>query len=74
MLHLEAFRAEDGRLYYELGQTHYTIADADDGNYYVLTVERLTDDLDDIITNEYACSTLSVAVASIEALENGEEI
>ena len=74
MLHLDAFRSEDGRLYYEHGIRHYTISDAEDGNYFVLTVERLTDDLNDIITDDYACSSLSVAIASIESLENGEDI
>lgn len=74
MLHLESFRSEDGRLYYEHGIRHYTISDAEDGNYFVLTVERLTEDLNDIIAENYACSSLSVAIASIESLESGEEI
>ena len=73
MLTLDFFRCEDGCLYYEKGD-HYCISEAEDGNYYVLTHQRLSDDLNDIIENDYACSSLSVAIASIEALENGEEI
>lgn len=60
-------------LFYE-GENHYSIMKDDCG--YTLLVERLVYEGEDTIveTDSYGCGSISVAIASIEALENGEEI
>lgn len=61
-------------LFYE-GENHYSVMKDDCG--YTLLVERLIqtgEDDSEIVQNAYACSSVTVAIASIEALENGEEI
>lgn len=49
------------------GKNHYVIYQ--DSGYYTLSVRR-----PDGLEETYACSTLSVAIASIEDLEQGKEI
>lgn len=49
------------------GKNHYVIYQ--DSGYYTLSVRR-----PDGLEETYACSSLSVAIASIEAVEHGEEI
>ena len=70
MLDLSMFDVLGSVLFYE-SERHYFISKDDCG--YVLRIETLDDNFD-ISVESYACSSLSVAVASIEALENGEEI
>lgn len=49
------------------GEKHYVIYQ--DSGYYTLSVRR-----PDGLEETYACSTLSIAIASIEDLEQGKEI
>ena len=49
----------------------YYITEALLGGYYKLTVSYLNGSG---IADRYSCSSLSVAIANIEALERGEEI
>ena len=56
------------------GGNHYTITDAAPFDGFTVTVEALDDDGYDTNVFTYAASTLSAAIATVEALENGEEI
>lgn len=58
---------EDSSVMSYSGKNHYVIYQ--DSGYYTLSVRR-TDGLEET----YACSSLSVAIASIEDLEQGKEI
>lgn len=58
---------EDSSVMCYFGENHYVIYQ--DNGYYTLSVRRL-----DEMEETYGCSSLSVAIASIEALERGEEI
>lgn len=61
-----ALNGESG-LQYDGAKNNYYITRKDVG--FQLTVEHA-----DGTSESYGCSTLSTAIASIEALENGEEI
>lgn len=53
------------------GENQYVIYQ--DSGYYTLSVRRL-DGLPDGLEETYGCSSLSIAIASIEDLEQGKEI
>lgn len=58
------------------GGNRYTITEAPRGfDGYELAVDILDDDFEDIIeTRTYAASSVSSAIATIEAIERGEEV
>ena len=68
MLNLELLHKENNTLVYE-SDVRYVIRHSSARSYYILTV-----DSNDTEPMDYACDSLAVAFASIEALENGEEI
>ena len=71
MLNISCFEimtdTEDSSVMCYFGENHYVIYQ--DNGYYTLSVRRL-----DETEETFGCSSLSVAIASIEALERGEEI
>lgn len=67
MLNLEQFTCRDGRLSYEGETHHYYISHCN--CYYSLAILTLNGDF-----NRYYCGSLTTAIASIEAVERGEEI
>lgn len=58
---------DDSSVMCYFGENHYVIYQ--DNGYYTLSVRRL-----DETEETYGCSSLSVAIANIEAMERGEEI
>ena len=71
MLELNQFTVTvEGMQYF--GANHYTITD--EGGYFAVHVETLDDNGNAVPAGSYAASTLSTAIATIEALERGEEI
>ena len=76
MLDIRSFVVSESKAYKCLryyGSKHYYIYDS--GNYYTLVVaEILSNGEEKEETEKYACSSLSSAIASIEALEKGETI
>lgn len=75
MLDITRFDVIGDVLFYE-GERHYSISQDPDEIGYVLYVETLNEGNGDfdISGESYACRSVAVAIASIEALENGEEI
>lgn len=73
MLNIGKFEITDTILFYEGAEHHYLVYKSEGYDGYSLDVETL-DDEGDIHTERYACGSVSSAIASIEALENGEEI
>lgn len=71
MLNISSFEimtdTEDSSVMCYFGENHYVIYQ--DNGYYTLSVRRL-----DETEETFGCSSLHVAIASIEALERGEEI
>lgn len=76
MLDIRSFVVSESKAYKCLmyyGSKHYYIYDS--GNYYTLVVaEILSNGEEKEEAEKYACSSLSSAIASIEALEKGETI
>ena len=72
MLNIGDFHVIDGCVLFYESANHYYISEGD-YNDFCLVVERL-DENGDIVSASYGCTSISVAIASIEALENGEEI
>ena len=73
MLNIGKFKVCGTILFYEGVEHHYLVYKSDGYDGYSLDVESL-DDEGNIHTERYACGSISSAIASIEALENGEEI
>ena len=75
ILDISRFDVMDNLLFYEGNEAHYSVRKEEPGfSGYVLVVEKLDENGDAYTAGSYACSTLSVAITSIESLENGEEI
>ena len=76
MLDIRSFVVSESKAYKCLryyGKKHYYIYDS--GNCYTLVVaEILSNEEEKEEAEKYACSSLSSAIASIEALEKGETI
>ena len=76
MLDIRSFVVSESKAYKCLryyGSKHYYIFDS--GNYYTLVVaEILSNGEEKKEAEKYNCSSLSSAIASIEALEKGETI
>ena len=76
MLDIRSFVVSESKAYKCLryyGSKHYYIYDS--GNYYTLVVaEILSNGEEKEEAEKYVCSSLSSAIASIEALEKGETI
>lgn len=76
MLDIRSFVVSESKAYKCLryyGSKHYYIYDS--GNYYTLVVAEILSNREEKEEAEkYACSSLSSAIASIEALEKGETI
>jgi len=61
-------------LFYTGVKRHYGIAWKQDANYYLLYVGTMDNDGEYVDEKIYHHSKLSTAIASIEAMENGEEV
>lgn len=73
MLEITSFTAGDSALVYH-GANRYWIFDHG-RNGFELFIDVMSEDLEEIIDNKsFNCSTLSSAIATIEAMENGEEV
>jgi len=78
MLDLSAFEGVESKVYKCLkyfGENHYHIFKYPDKDSYYLCVAKLDNQSEELdIKDDYVCSSLSSAIATIEALENGEEV
>ena len=79
MLDLSAFQVAESKVYKVLkyfGENHYYIFAYPDKDSYYLCVAKLDSRMEefDIKQDDYVCSSLSSAIAIIEALEKGEEV
>ena len=79
MLDIELFQSAtepgEGLTYY--GANRYNVTYNDRYHHFTISVRRLDEDGEPIPgtqTEEYAASALSSAIATIEQIENGEEI
>ena len=76
MLDLNSFKSagayDEGLTYFGVNQ--YIITENEKHNGYTVFVTSLDDDGEAYDNGEYAASTLSIAIATIEQIENGEEI
>ena len=72
MLNIGDFQVIDGCVLFYEGEKHYYVSEGD-YNDFCLVVHSLDENCN-LVSASYGCSSLSVAIASIEALENGEEI
>ena len=78
MLDFTAFQVAESKVYKVLkyfGENHYYIFTYPDKDSYYLCVVKLDSQMEEIDTQDnYVCSSLSSAIATIEALEKGEEV
>ena len=72
MLDLSCFDSDVNGLHY-YGADHYHITL--ENGAYAIAIDRMDENGDAIMGQEkHICSTLSSAIATIEAMENGEEV
>lgn len=72
MLDIRSFTTGEAALVYH-GANRYWIFDA--GNHYELVVDVMDEYCErQIDERRFECSTVSVAIATVEAMESGEEV